>query len=951
MGPYNHPYLLNSWEYIGNSYSIPTVTQIKQAIFSYGPVSVGIYVNPAFQSYSGGIFNVSENKTINHGVVLVGWDDSQGKNGVWILRNSWGSDWGENGYMRIEYGCSNVGYAANYVVYQPDEPMPEPLLYKLTDLGTLGGSLSEATAINDLGQVVGSAETSEGYQRAFIWDANNGMNDLGTILPVLPGDNTAQAGAWGINNNGQVVGWVNSKHVSHTPHAFLWTPGGTDGEAYNPQMKTLGTIASGCCPHNNVDGWRSVAYDINEDGQVVGWSDADGECDERAFLWTPGGTDGVPHNPQMKHLGSLGGADSQAWGINNSGFVTGWSFLSAKACDEEMSRIFIWDSVEGMTAVRGEDNYYSYFYGAGNSINETGQIVGWQYGSGVGNLDPFLYTPGNVTASGGPILQTIGRLGGNNGCALGCNNKGQVVGWSEITPGKPQRHAFLWQNDMLYDLNNLIIASDNQGWILEVASAINENGQIVGYGSYNGKKRAFLLTPKDYDRIAPYINKKESRILTSNLPNTDIYYVPLVDDETYVSLTGVSGNTQESTDWTIFGNAIKTDSDAREGDIRMVVRVGYDETLLNQLPESELQLLTFDAEGNLWIQAGVNNSNCITYYYVSDISGEYTPGNSDPHNLQIGDRGVNISDNFVWAVVDHAGEFAVGYPRGFYKSPDINNDCFVDDKDLSIMFEKWMVPPSNMFDGLVGYWSFDEGEGTMAYDESGNGNNGTIYGASYVEGISETAMSFDGVNDYIVSPNNSSQQIQTNQLSISAWFYLNADVGNDQKRIISKQQIAGNSWGLEIFGEGYGGGRGNDICFHDSNGWAWYNCISNDNLNIQQWFHVIVTDNSGTLNIYLNNQKVHTCESPYGIPSNINASISIGCSHEKAPSHFFDGLIDEVRLYNRILTAQEIEYLYLYPQTVCIPHSADLNHDGIVNFEDFAMLASQWLSYPEGCVK
>jgi C1A family cysteine protease len=93
------------------------VDQIKQAIFSHGPVSACVYVNSAFQAYTGGIFNACEDEWINHVVLLVGWDDTQGTNGVWILRNSWGYSWGEEGYMRIEYDCSRIGYATCYVEY------------------------------------------------------------------------------------------------------------------------------------------------------------------------------------------------------------------------------------------------------------------------------------------------------------------------------------------------------------------------------------------------------------------------------------------------------------------------------------------------------------------------------------------------------------------------------------------------------------------------------------------------------------------------------------------------------------------------------------------------------------------------------------------------------------------------------------------------------------------
>ena len=64
------------------------------------------------------MFNACEiNHGTNHVIVLVGWNDNLGSDGVWILRNSWGYDWGLGGYMYIEYGCSRVGDSATYVVY------------------------------------------------------------------------------------------------------------------------------------------------------------------------------------------------------------------------------------------------------------------------------------------------------------------------------------------------------------------------------------------------------------------------------------------------------------------------------------------------------------------------------------------------------------------------------------------------------------------------------------------------------------------------------------------------------------------------------------------------------------------------------------------------------------------------------------------------------------------
>jgi hypothetical protein len=117
-GPYQHPYVMDSWHFIGFSQGVAPTDAIKQAIMTYGPVSVACAVTHAFGAYTGGVFNENDpHAGINHAVVLVGWDDNQGANGVWFMRNSWGPGWGEDGYMRIEYGCCKIGFAACYVDY------------------------------------------------------------------------------------------------------------------------------------------------------------------------------------------------------------------------------------------------------------------------------------------------------------------------------------------------------------------------------------------------------------------------------------------------------------------------------------------------------------------------------------------------------------------------------------------------------------------------------------------------------------------------------------------------------------------------------------------------------------------------------------------------------------------------------------------------------------------
>jgi len=104
-------YPLSCWRYVDSATAVPSTTDLKQAIYNYGPVCAAVYVSAYFQNYTGGIFSYNGTGTVNHGVVLVGWDDI---GGYWIAKNSWGTYWGESGYIRIAYGCSQIGYGAAY---------------------------------------------------------------------------------------------------------------------------------------------------------------------------------------------------------------------------------------------------------------------------------------------------------------------------------------------------------------------------------------------------------------------------------------------------------------------------------------------------------------------------------------------------------------------------------------------------------------------------------------------------------------------------------------------------------------------------------------------------------------------------------------------------------------------------------------------------------------------
>jgi C1A family cysteine protease len=107
-------YQLSGWAYVGNSSSVPSVDAIKTAIYNYGAVSAAVYCDSYMQAYTSGCFNGTASGSCNHAIQIVGWDDSQCTGGAWRMKNSWGTGWGESGFMWIQYGSQLIGYASCY---------------------------------------------------------------------------------------------------------------------------------------------------------------------------------------------------------------------------------------------------------------------------------------------------------------------------------------------------------------------------------------------------------------------------------------------------------------------------------------------------------------------------------------------------------------------------------------------------------------------------------------------------------------------------------------------------------------------------------------------------------------------------------------------------------------------------------------------------------------------
>jgi probable HAF family extracellular repeat protein len=215
---------------------------------------------------------------------------------------------------------------------------------------------------------------------------------------------------------------------------------------------------------------------INASAEVAGYCFLLNERTE-AFLWSKAtGMQGIAS------LQGEGGSIAQA--INRFGQVVGY----APTIAHKTPNAFIWSKTTGMAKNLGKLPGYDSSYAW--AINDLGQVAGFSQ-----CINCSLETHATLWSKAKGSMLDLGVLpGASDSFALGINNVGQVVGGSSYSATN-ELHAFVWSPSTgMLDLNNLIPA--NSGWLLQYPNAINDQGQIVGYGTLNGQTEAFLLTPQ-----------------------------------------------------------------------------------------------------------------------------------------------------------------------------------------------------------------------------------------------------------------------------------------------------------------------------------------------------------------------------------------------------------------------------------------------------------------------
>jgi probable HAF family extracellular repeat protein len=255
---------------------------------------------------------------------------------------------------------------------------------QIIDLGTLGGRVSSAAAVNNRGQIVGESLTStRGEQHAFLWQRGT-MIDLGTL-------GGTQSAAVAINDAGQVIGTSTTR--SGTQHTFLWRQG---------KMRDLGSLA----------GQNSTPTSINARGDIVGYLNQGIYDPDHAVLW---------QDTTMHDLGPFGSKVKQAIAINSARQILVSTFRPDM-------HAYLWQN--------GRSIKIWPRYTSARSMNSHGWIVGTALFRKRGTQTPFVWHSGTMTA-----LPTLAGLGPPTSAVYAINDHNWIVGRSYNAAGD---RAVLW---------------------------------------------------------------------------------------------------------------------------------------------------------------------------------------------------------------------------------------------------------------------------------------------------------------------------------------------------------------------------------------------------------------------------------------------------------------------------------------------------------------------------
>ena len=334
--------------------------------------------------------------------------------------------------------------------------------YKPIDTGPLGGASSSLgfegeRDINSRGTVLSLAETQ--IPDPFAPNCFFADCFIGHAVDWRDSVLTDLGALPSVNNSGPI--WITDSGLV----GGFSQNGSIDPLTGSPEFQAVLFKDGSVVDLGTLGGNESSAFGVNDRGQVVGCAanavpDSFGFCfgvpqQSRAFIWNGGG---------MKDLGTLGGPDALAELVNDRGQVAGWSLTDSTvnpATGIPTQHPFLWENgkMRDLGTIGGTAVYLI------NNLNNRGQIVGGMNVVGDQSFHPFLWD--------GVSLRDLGTFGGDFGSADWINEAGDVVGWA-FTAGNQASHAFLWGKGTLTDLGTV------DGDPSSSAFVVNSERQVVG---------------------------------------------------------------------------------------------------------------------------------------------------------------------------------------------------------------------------------------------------------------------------------------------------------------------------------------------------------------------------------------------------------------------------------------------------------------------------------------
>ncbi len=391
---------------------------------------------------------------------------------------------------------------------------------------------------------------------------------------------------------------------------------------------------------------------------------------------------------------------------------------------------------------------------------------------------------------------------------------------------------------------------------------------------------------------------------TSGVDNADPNWILVEDDEPQVAIYHVDdANGSDGNDGQSKETAFKT--------IQHAIDMALDGSTILVWPgvyhESTTQGINFKGKA-VTVKSAADAAvlQVPDYTAVSFVQGEGI--NSVLSNMVIRGSDTGIFAQFSLPTIDHVT--VVDNNNGAIADnadPCITNSIFWGNTngDLYNCTAEYSYIESELDANLIAYWKLD-GD---AVDSAGT-NDGMIYGAVTVTGQVNNALGFNGSSDYVDCGNDSSLDVST-EFTVCAWIQLD-DTSNNHIIAARDNLTTGRAWALH-YHENY-----NSLVFYVLKSDSSYTQLQNGTFSFVTgiWYHVAatyeyVTDGTSKMRIYVNGQLDNTADTAVGpIQTGTSTNVHIGKRDVSSTPFYFDGLIDEVRIFDTVLTEQEISAMY-----------------------------------------